>query len=313
MRILERLMKPSTREMLHEARQIKGYSLFDWIHGYFYMRWPYLYIGLGKGDHPWSKRLAPLLTWIGKIIEKHGGQGNTDSAKAGFENTYHGKVVPLEAARQLVSVKEAVRLENLEQIIPFTRAKDIILKNPDHIVALDCPCRLGKPDPCLPMDVCLIVGEPFAGFVMEHHPKHARWITSIEAQEILKQEDERGHVHHAFFKDAILERFYAICNCCTCCCGAMKAQKNGVPMLISSGFVCKIDETRCSGCGTCESLCQFDAIHVNGTAVVDREGCMGCGVCVNNCPNGALVLERDVNRSAPLEIFSLIAAAEPEG
>jgi hypothetical protein len=25
------------------------------------------------------------------------------------------------------------------------------------------------------------------------------------------------------YKDAMLGRFYAICNCCSCCCGAMEA------------------------------------------------------------------------------------------
>jgi hypothetical protein len=35
-----------------------------------------------------------------------------------FSETYHGKVVPLQAAKQLVAVQEEVRLENLEQVIP---------------------------------------------------------------------------------------------------------------------------------------------------------------------------------------------------
>jgi hypothetical protein len=26
-----------------------------------------------------------------------------------------------------------------------------------------------------------------------------------------------------YYKDAMLGRFYAICNCCACCCGAMQA------------------------------------------------------------------------------------------
>lgn len=311
MKILDRIIKPSTRAMIAESQNIKGYSLFDLLHGYFYMRWPYFYISMGKGDHPWSKRLAPLLGVIGRIIESNASHGQDGQKTTGFADTYHGKVVPLAAAQQLVSVKEEIRLENLEQIIPFNRAKDIILKNPDHIVALDCPCRVAKANPCLPLDVCLIVGEPFASFVMEHHSDRARRISPEEAQQILKEEDERGHVHHAFFKDAILERFYAICNCCSCCCGAMKAQRQGTPMLISSGYVCQIDEDLCLGCGTCASLCQFEAIHVNGHARIDETKCMGCGICVNNCPNSAMLLERDSGRGEPLEIMNLIRQAAP--
>jgi hypothetical protein len=53
------------------------------------------------------------------------------------------------------------------------------------------------------LDVCLIIGEPFASFVAEHHPRRARWTTADEAVQILHAEDERGHAHPAFFKDAI--------------------------------------------------------------------------------------------------------------
>ena len=147
-----------------------------------------------------------------------------------------GSVPPL-AASKLVTVQQDVTLTDLEHVIPYSRARDIVLRNPDHIVVLDCPCRVGRADPCLPLDVCLIVGEPFASFVSEHHPGRSRWITQDEAVEILWAEQERGHVSHAFFKDAMLGRFYAICNCCSCCCGAMQYHHQGIPMLASSGFV----------------------------------------------------------------------------
>ncbi|MEJ5313221.1 MAG: 4Fe-4S binding protein [Anaerolinea sp.] len=304
------LLKPSTLAFLREARKTRNFTLFDAIHGYIYLRFPYLYISLAKGDHPLSRRLAPVLRWIGRIIElqaKQGGNGNNP----GFADTYHGKVMPVQEAKQLVSIKQPIHLENLEQVIPFSRAKDLILENPDHIAVLDCPCRAGKPQHCLPLDVCIIVGEPFVRFVLEHHPKRARRITSEEAMRILEEEDERGHVHHAFFKDAMLGRFYAICNCCSCCCGAMKAQREGTPMLISSGFVSAVDEERCIACGTCAQVCPFDAIQVNGHAVILSERCMGCGVCVGHCLQEALSLQRDPSRGEPLEIRRLVEMASP--
>ncbi len=156
---------------------------------------------------------------------------------------YHGKAMPLATAKQLVMINQPVRVPDLEQVIPYVRARSIILENPDHIIALDCPCRRYAENPCYPMDVCLIVGEPFTSFVWQHHPEHSRWITQDEAVQILEEEDARGHVHHAFFKDAMLGRFYAICNCCECCCGAMKTQKNGNPMLASSGYLAHINES----------------------------------------------------------------------
>jgi ferredoxin len=176
-------------------------------------------------------------------------------------------------------------------VIPYAKARDIILKNPDHILALECPCRSARPNPCLPLDVCLVIGDPFASFVEEHHPRRSRRITPAEAVDILRAEDERGHVHHAFFKDAMLGRFYAICNCCECCCGALQAHQHGTPMLASSGYICQVDESLCISCGECQTACLFGALS-QGTfaSQVDLAACMGCGVCVSRCPQEALSL-----------------------
>jgi ferredoxin len=304
----QKLIQPSTREYIREARQMKDFSFFDLLHGYLYARFPYFYIAMGTGQHPLAKRLAPLVAWIGSFMVKHAGKSASGSAVK-FEDTYHGKVVPLQAARQLVSVHEPVDLPNLEHIVPYAKARDIILKNPDHIAVMDCPCRTAREHPCLPLEVCLVVGEPFASFVVEHNPQKARMITSEEAQAILKAEDERGHVHHAFFKDAMLGRFYAICNCCSCCCAALKAQRNGTPMLASSGYVAQIDENRCAACGNCVETCPFDALTLDSMACVDVERCMGCGVCVDQCPAGAITLMRMQSKGAPLEIETLMQAA----
>jgi ferredoxin len=303
------IIRPSTRAFIEEARRTPGYRLFDLLHGYVYLRWPYLYISIGKGEHPLSPQLAKISGVFSRIflprLNRNG--SNEKPAGATVADSYHGKVVPLDAAKQLVTVGEEVRLENLEQIIPYGQARDIVLTNPDHIVALECPCRAAKEDSCKPMDVCLIVGEPFASFVNEHHPGRSRWIDSGEAIDILCAEEERGHVHHAFFKDAMLGRFYSICNCCACCCGAMEAQRRGTPMLASSGYISFVDEDLCIGCGDCNDYCQFFALSVdNGYAVIDQDACMGCGICVSHCDQGAISLSLDPARGEPLEIMNLI-------
>jgi Pyruvate/2-oxoacid:ferredoxin oxidoreductase delta subunit len=299
-------IKPSTQAFLDEARNTPGYSFFDLLHGYVYGRWPYLYIGIGKGDHPLSKYFAPLAGFFDRLVTKR--KKNDSAAEAiGFADTYHGKAIPLETAKKLVLINEEIKIPDLEQVIPYKRARSIVMKNPERIVALDCPCRVAKENPCLPLDVCLIVGDPFASFIREHQPERSRWITREEAIQILKAEDERGHVHHAFFKDAMLERFYAICNCCECCCGAMKAQRNGVHMLASSGYVSQVDEDLCIGCADCIDFCQFGALELGDIFMeVNYEKCMGCGVCVNKCQQGALTLVRDESKGVPLEICALL-------
>ena len=306
--------RPSTRAFTREARRMAGaggYSLFDWLHGYVYARWPYLYIGIATGEHRLTRIVRPLVGWLGKVFPPRADNG--DDAIT-FADTYHGKVVPLEAATQLVTVEEDITLTHLEPVVPYALARDIILREPDHIAVLDCPCRASRPDPCLPLDVCLIIGEPFASFVIEHHPRRSRWISQEEAVESLRAERDRGHVHHAFFKDAMLGRFYAICNCCSCCCGAMGAHQRGTPMLASSGYVAVLDQGLCIGCGTCAEFCQFAAISVDdGQAIVDSWACMGCGVCGSKCPEGALSLERAPGRGEPLEIQALMAEASRAG
>jgi ferredoxin len=303
-------VKPSTRAFYEEARRTPGYSLFDRLHGYVYARWPYLYIGIGLGEHPLARIFGPPVRLLGRLIPPR----SEDADRITFADTYHGKVVPLEAATQLVTVQEDVDLGDLERIIPYTVARDIVLKHPDHIVVLECPCRSARENPCQPLDVCLIVGEPFASFVAEHHPRRSRWISQQEAVDILRAEQERGHVSHAFFKDAMLGRFYAICNCCSCCCGAMQAQRNGTPMLASSGYVAQVDADLCTACGTCADYCQFAAISVvDGLARIGAVACMGCGVCVSQCPQEAISLLRDPGKGEPLEIQRLIAEATATG
>ncbi|MBC7316419.1 MAG: 4Fe-4S binding protein, partial [Chloroflexi bacterium] len=269
--------RASSRRAFFRAGREGAVSWWQRIHGYVYARWPYGYIGAAIGKKRAHKALRLLFwPWLVKALwPKRWAAG------------YHGKVLPTPEAVKLVHIQEPVMAALPEQVIPFATARDLILQEPDHLVVLDCPCRLSRENPCLPLDVCLIVGEPFASFVLSHHPEHARAISPEEAEGILRAEAGRGHVHHAFFKEGMLGRFYAICNCCSCCCGAMQAQQHGTPMLISSGYVAEVEAALCQGCGTCARVCPFGAITFDEQPIVDRAVCMGCGVCVNHCPAGA--------------------------
>ena len=300
--------KSGFRAFYQEWKRLEEPSLTNLIHGIVYAKWPYLYIGVGKGDLKVSRAIRPIGGMYNGLKTLFVGEAEQ---KGDYSEGYHGKVVPTHAAKQLVSVNEEVQLRDLESIIPYPRAKDIILKNPDHIVALQCPCRSSLEEACTPLDVCLIVGEPFASFVRDHHPDKSRWITKEEAEGLLESERDRGHVHHAFFKDAMLNRFYAICNCCPCCCGAMKSFQRGVPMLTSSGFVSTSQHGVCIGCGTCVDSCPFGAMVLRNSAIsIIEETCMGCGICVSVCPEEGLMLERAPAKGEPLEILSLLEEAQ---
>ena len=181
------------------------------------------------------------------------------------------------------------------------------LQTAGDVAVLQCACRQNRDNPCEPLQVCMAIGQPFVDFVLEHHPKGSRRITQAEALELLEAEHERGHLHSAWFKDACLGRFYAICNCCKCCCGGVETMvKYGAPSMASSGYVAQVDETLCAACATCADACVFEAIEMDGTAIVNWESCMGCGVCVGQCPNEAVTLVRDERKGVPLDVRLLV-------
>jgi len=300
------MLRRGTRALWREGRKTQGYGVRDFLHGYVYGRWPYLYIGLATGERHIPRPIRPLVSGISRLLLRVAGT-DAETRRQRFADRYHGKVMPTREAEALVTLRQPITLHPTEQVIPYATARDIVLQEPDHIVALECPCRSERETPCLPLDVCLIVGEPFAQFVVEHNPQRARWISQEEAVRILREERDRGHVHHAFFKDAMLRRFYAICNCCSCCCGAMQASRNGTPMLASSGYVVDAEGGRCVGCAACVDACPFGALRlVDGSVSVKADACMGCGVCVAACPNEALSLRLAPSRGEPLRVDAAV-------
>ena len=52
------------------------------------------------------------------------------------------------------------------------------------------------------------------------------------------------------------------------------------------GSLAQIRKEDCTGCGTCQSLCRFQAI--SDDYVIDAINCEGCGVCVDLCPEKAI-------------------------
>jgi ferredoxin len=276
-----RPLRPSTWKFMREAglgRILDGRAL----HGYVYMRWIKEYLDL------LIRRGLPLASPRGKKW---------------VTNHYHGKVLTPELAQAIITNDREIPLHDLEQIIPYPMARDLVLKGPPDVAVFQCGCRQIRENPCQPIQVCMVIGQPFVDFVLEHHSKSSRRLTQTEALELLRAEHERGHLHSAWFKDAMLDRFYAICNCCKCCCGSIEAMvKYGAPSMVSSGYVAKVDEASCNACGTCEDACAFKAIKINGSATVNWEKCMGCGACTGQCPTQAIALIRDERKGVPMDV-----------
>ena len=213
-------------------------------------------------------------------------------------NAYHAKVLRIEDARKFFQVGQDVNLPDLPKtILPYEHARQLIIKNADHIGVMNCPCRTLRGDKaCQPIDVCIAIGEPWVSFVEQHNTEaNLRRITQEKALAIIEHQHELGNVQSAFFKDAANDRFYGICNCCTCCCVALIANNYaGAPLFEKSGYVRITDESKCEKCGTCVGYCHFQAVSIeDGKLSVNMKKCKGCGVCVDKCPNKAISIELD--------------------
>ncbi len=275
---------PSTKSFIHLGGLSRLLN-FKLLHGYIYMRWQKFYLSF-------------FINQVEKV--------STSGLRRWWSSIYHAKVLTEDQAKKVITIDEDIPFQKIEKVVPYPVAHDLVLKAPPKITVYECGCRHARKNHCEPTQVCLWIGEPFADFMAEHHPKESRSLTHQEALSILKEEHERGHVHTAWFKDAMLDRFYVICNCCPCCCGGIEMMvKYGVPMLASSGFVASIAPDECSACGVCADICPFQALIVTDIAELNWEKCMGCGVCVDHCPNGAITLVRDERKGIPLDVDAL--------
>ena len=288
----------------------------DFESSYLYMKYLHEFIsivfqGFGMPPIPELEKLEPEV--LEKLYAKLGavaqGFGSIDTS------IYHSKVVTLEDAQKLVTQEVDLNIDVPESVVPFKQAKDIILNNPDSIAVGTCPCRAANPESsCMPepMEACMFLGDPHASFVAEHNPRF-RKVTQKEAVEILEDCHKRGFVHCAYFKKDMGERLYAICNCCSCCCGGLKNTElfqNGATDFSNtapSGYVAVVGDD-CIGCGECVEVCPFKALFLNddeSLAVVNMDRCMGCGICESICPMEAIRLREDPSKGGILDIEKL--------
>jgi heterodisulfide reductase subunit A-like polyferredoxin len=58
------------------------------------------------------------------------------------------------------------------------------------------------------------------------------------------------------------------------------------------GIVSQVNEEKCTGCGTCVTICPYGAMEktAEGKAKTNIVLCKGCGTCVASCPERAIRL-----------------------
>lgn len=89
-----------------------------------------------------------------------------------------------------------------------------------------------------------------------------------------------------------------------------------------AGQIAIIDAESCTGCGTCEAVCRFDAVFAERDHYrVDPLACEGCAACYYQCPAQAIVMQeqavgewfRSESRYGPLLHAALRPAQENSG
>jgi NAD-dependent dihydropyrimidine dehydrogenase PreA subunit len=276
-------------EAFKAEAKAKGMGFKDQMHAYIYFKWTPQYI-----------------RWIRNRTFKHANA----KKKKHWEEHYHSKVLPLALAESIITLDQDIPLKDLEQIIPYSLAREVLLQTPTDVVLYECGCRASSEHGCLPIRVCMVIGKPFTDACLELHPDKSNRATKEEALNLLREEDERGHMHTAWFKDVALGRFYAICNCCKCCCAGLEAMNSyGMRTIAPSGYSAKFEQEKCKACGKCAKACPFGAIAFEDKKVqFNYDKCMGCGICSSTCPQDAWSLILDVNKGLPMDVMVISGA-----
>ncbi len=77
-----------------------------------------------------SSLYAATVTYL--RVLKHLVKIDSESFRRHISETYHGKVVRLNDAGRLITINRNIELRNLDQVLPYKHAKNIILNNPHN-------------------------------------------------------------------------------------------------------------------------------------------------------------------------------------
>jgi len=207
-----------------------------------------------------------------------------------------GAVVPIAKRMKVKPITRVVPIERSIEarntVLAIDEARRIF-KDADLITVLPCACRTqarkvgrGQDCPAPATSVCMQTNR-FAQAVLSRDLGER--ITVEDALKRVGDAEDAGLVH--MVRNNVKQDMF-MCNCCSCCCtGIYTVRQYDFPEGISpSRFQVKLDPDLCSACGTCEDRCQFGAISIEETAVIDVDHCYGCGNCVITCPEEALTL-----------------------
>lgn len=203
--------------------------------------------------------------------------------------------------RQLLSLKtpigrilvneKSVHQTDEVYVLDYERATKII-ENAESIGVSRCYCRhkaehLGE-NCDAPQEVCLSINN-LSHSLSKHG--YAKLITKEKAYEILEISYANNLIQ---FAENVKDDVGFICNCCSCCCMALKgARKMGLPQTISSSNFIAMMNSNCVSCKKCVTVCPVGCFQIQKSeksekVIFDQTLCLGCGVCERVCKLNAI-------------------------
>jgi len=195
--------------------------------------------------------------------------------------------------------EETIKQEDVAYVLDYERATSII-NNAESVGVSRCYCRhkaehLGE-NCDAPQEVCLSING-LSHSLSKHG--YAEIISKERALEILKTSYDHNLIQ---FAENVKDDVGFICNCCSCCCMALKgAKKMGIPQTISSSnYIAEMNDS-CVNCGKCVDVCpvgcfSMETVDSKKKVTLDDTLCLGCGVCERVCKLNALEMNRREKR-----------------
>lgn len=212
-----------------------------------------------------------------------------DYGISSFKNAYFKKGVPLQT--RTIPIGKSIKRENITA--SYDNIREIIKSQKGPFAIMPCVCRemtdkAGQP--CKLSDLretCVVSGRAAKQSI---EMNTGRPIEKDDLLAMIELFEETGFVIQP--ENSQSPNF--ICFCCGCCCGVLNMAKQipDVAEFYSSNYYAMADAEKCTGCGTCISRCQMEAISLqDNRAVVDTSKCIGCGLCTSTCINDAMALQ----------------------